>query len=213
MSEDTKRPGSPAIRALGFLLLTAGLAVFLIRFQHAGPYGFPRGGNLLGGLLALALGAFFAFGQRLFAAGLGWLRYPLLAAAPIVLFFALYATLAELEEVIVLKATHTSGAPSDLRLWIVDAEGAEWVTMPRSKAADHGLDRAGAEVPMLRAGELRCVAAAVQEDRSVVNKIHHLRNERYAIQRLATRVGIFGEDADPSTITLRLTPCERAEGR
>jgi len=46
-------------RVVGWLLLCVGLSVFLIRCQHAGPYAVPRGGNLLGGALALllALGA------------------------------------------------------------------------------------------------------------------------------------------------------------
>ena len=40
---------------------------------------------------------------------------------------ALYGALAELEEVVVLYTEH-----ADLRLWIVDHEGDEWVSMPRS---------------------------------------------------------------------------------
>ena len=37
-------------------------------------------------------------------------------------------TLAELEEVVVLKATHASGAKADLRLWIVDRDDGAWVS-------------------------------------------------------------------------------------
>ena len=44
-------------RVFGWLLLGVGASVFAIRMQHAGPYPFPGGGNLLGGVLALLLGS------------------------------------------------------------------------------------------------------------------------------------------------------------
>jgi hypothetical protein len=43
-------------RVVGWLMLVVGLSVFAIRLQHAGPYAFPRGGNLLAGVLALLIG-------------------------------------------------------------------------------------------------------------------------------------------------------------
>ena len=90
-------------------MLAVGVSVFLVRLGHAGPYALPQGGNLAGGLLALALGGWLAFrgpavgqlervGTRL-----------VLLASPVILFFTLYATLAEVEEVVVLKATSSSG--------------------------------------------------------------------------------------------------------
>lgn len=196
-------------RGAGWLMLAVGVSVFAIRLQHAGPYDFPGGGNLLGGVLALGLGAFLAWGP-IGIGGLGAvLRWAALAASPIVLFFALYATLAELEEVVVLKATHRSGAPAGLRLWVVDHEGAAWVTMPRSKADAHSLREA--RVELLRRGESRCVVATRIEDRAKVNRIHRMRHEKYAVQRLATSIGLFGREAGEHTVTLRLEPCPRSE--
>lgn len=196
-------------RVVGWLLLAVGVAVFAIRLQHAGPYALPGGGNLLAGVLALALGALLAWGPTA-TGGLGAaLRWTGLAASPLVLFFALYAALAEVEEVVVLKATHPSGEPSDLRLWIVDHDGAAWVTMGRAKAEAHGLERTRAE--LLRRGETRCVLATRVEERAAVNEVHRLRHEKYAVQRLATAIGLFGRTARGDVVALRLEPCPEAE--
>ena len=192
-------------RVVGWLMLFVGLSVFVIRFQHAGPYAFPRGGNLLAGVLALLLGGWLVrpwLASHRLAAPFGWIA---LAASPIVLFFALYATLAELEEVVVLKATDRTGQPANLRLWIVDRADAAWVTMPRAKADAHDLTETRAE--LLRSGEWRCVVAMRDERHETVNAIHRLRHEKYAVQRFATVIGMFGETAGESTVALRLDPC------
>jgi hypothetical protein len=192
-------------RVVGWVLLIAGVSVFAIRLQHAGPYALPRGGNLAGGLLALLLGAWLVrpwLGTRRLAAPLGWAA---LAASPVVLYFALYATLAELEEVVVLKTTDRGGSPADLRLWIVDRDGAAWVTMPRWKADAHDLRETRAE--LLRQGEVDCVIVTRVEDRATVNEIHQLRHGKYRVQQLATALGIFGREAREDTVALRLDPC------
>jgi len=122
-----------------------------------------------------------------------------------VLFFVLYATFAELEETVTLKATGRDGRSADLRLWIVDRDGVAWVTMPRAKADAHDLTETRAE--LLRSGEWRCVVATRDERRETVNAIHRLRHEKYAVQRFATVIGMFGETAGESTVALRLDPC------
>ena len=121
------------------------------------------------------------------------------------LFFALYATLAELEEVVVLRAADQAGRPANLRLWIVDRSDGAWVTMGRSKADAHGLRNA--RVALLRQGEVSCVIATRHQDRATVNEIHALRHQKYGVQRLATAIGIFGRSAGESTVALRLDPC------
>ena len=127
MSETKKRSILASIA--GLLTLGAGLAAFLVPLQHAGPYGIP-GRGLVGGLLCFVIsGVLLVRSTPTFA------RAAALVASPIVLFFALYGALAELEEVVVLYA-----GDADLRLWIVDHEGVEWVSMPRSKAEEHALD-------------------------------------------------------------------------
>jgi hypothetical protein len=174
-------------------MLAVGASVFAIRLQHAGPYEMPAAGNLRAGVLALLIGGLLltpALG-RLGAARLA--RGVLLAAAPLVLFFSLYAILAELEEVIVLRATDSSGQPSNLRLWIVDHDG------------EHALD--GAPIEMLRAGETTCVVPVLSKDPADNVRTFELRDEKYSIQRLGRVIGMFGDGPSPQTVTLRLDPC------
>jgi hypothetical protein len=190
-------------RIVGALLLLAGVAVFAIRLQHAGPYAMPEKGNLRAGIAALVVGL---------ALVAPWLRassrvvtVALLLASPVVLFFALYSTLAELEEVVVLRATDSDGRAANLRLWIVDAEGAAWVSMPREKAEEHGLD--GARVELLRGGGTSCVVPSLARDPADGERTFRLRDEKYAIQRLGRLIGLFGDGPSPTTVTLRLDPC------
>ena len=186
--------GSIVARVVGVLSLCAGLAAFLVPLRHAGPYGVP-GRGLIGGLACLAVAAV------LLARGApALLRGVAVAASPLVLFLALYGAFAELEEVVVL---HTPEAA--LRLWIVDHEGAEWVSMPRSKADAHALD--GAELELLRAGATRCVVPRIVDDPAANRRTFDLRQQKYAVQRLGGWLGMFGDGPGPETITLRLDPC------
>lgn len=192
-------------RALGSLLLLLGISVFLIRLHHAGPYAMPGGGNLLSGILALLLGFFLLAPWTLPT----WLAVPLtwlgIVAGPVVMFFALYAIMAELEEVISIKAYDRAGNPVALRLWVVEYEGSPWVTMPGSKSDNHGLEEG--PVVMFRDGVDVCVVATRSDDRALVDEIHRRRHQKYMVQRLATTLGIFGETAGADTVTLRLDPC------
>lgn len=192
---------------VGALALLIGIAVFAIRLQHAGPYAFPEKGNLLSGVLCLAVGLALVRPWLGEGRSAGAATRLVLLASPIVLFYGLYATLAELEEVVVLRAPDETGEIEDLRLWIVDAEGAQWVTMPRSKADAHGLT--DARVELLRDGETRCVLARRSEDHDTVDRIFRLRHEKYAVQRLATALGIFGSSVGEDVVTLRLEACPR----
>jgi hypothetical protein len=192
MSETKTR--STAASIVGVLTLGAGLAAFLVPLQHAGPYGIP-GRGLVGGLLCFAISAvLLARGTPKSA------RWAALGASPIVLFFALYGALAELEEVVVVYA-----GDSELRLWIVDHEGTEWVSMPRAKEETHALD--GAKLEMLRAGTVRCVAPRIVDDPVANRRTFDMRQEKYAVQRLGGVLGMFGDGPAPDTITLRLDPC------
>lgn len=193
MSETKKR--SIVASIVGLLTLCAGLAAFLVPLRHAGPYGIP-GRGLIGGLLCFAVSAVLLVrGAPRIARGVA------LVASPFVLFFALYGALAELEEVVVLYAEN-----AELRLWIVDHEGVEWVSMPRSKAETNGLD--GARLELLRAGTTRCVVPRIVDDPVANRRTFDLRQEKYAVQRLGAVLGMFGDGPSPETITLRLDPCE-----
>ena len=198
MSES--RSSSNLQAGAGWVLLAIGFAVFAVRLQHAGPYAVPRGGNLFGGLGALGLGALMVWSR-----GPRWLGWAALAASPVVLFFALYATMAELEEVVSLYATDSHGRPAELRLWIVDRDDGEWVGMSRSKALEHSLD--GAHVELLRSGEIRCVVPVLHEDRPTVIAIHALKVEKYAAARGAAAIGLYPREARESAVSLRLDPC------
>lgn len=194
---DRERPRSVALTLVALVPLAAGLAAFLVPLQHPGPYGIP-GRGLVGGLLCFVIA-----GVLLWRSAPTILRGLALVASPLVLFFALYGALAELEEVVVLYAA--DGA--ELRLWIVDHEGAEWVSMPREKAEAHGLD--GAELELLRAGRTHCVVPRLSEDSADKQRTFDLRQEKYAVQRLAGRVGMFRDGPSPEGVTLRLDPCGR----
>jgi hypothetical protein len=188
------KPRSVAASIVGALTLCAGLAAFLVPLQHAGPYGIP-GRGLVGGLLCFATS-----GVLLWRGAPAIARVLALVASPIVLFFALYGALAETEEVVVL---YTQDA--ELRLWIVDHEGEEWVSMPRSKAEQHGID--GATLERLRAGVIQCVVPRFVDDPTANRRTFDLRQEKYAVQRLGALLGMFGDGPGPNTITLRLDPC------
>ena len=193
-------------RGLSALLLLVGVAVFAIRLQQPGDYAWPEGGNLLAGLLSLGLGAWGIRDEL----GSGWLarlgQGAVLLAGPVVLFFGLYATLAEVEEVVVLHATDRDGRARALRLWVVDEGDVPWVVMPASKADAHGLD--GESLRFDRRGTSRCVIPTRFTEPEVVGRIWKQRTERYLVQRLAIAVGIF--EADPKGgegVVLRLDPC------
>ena len=192
---NSTKPRSTAATLVGILTLLAGAAAFLVPLQHAGPYGIP-GRGLVGGLLCFAVSAVLLVrGTPVIA------RVVAYAASPLVLFFALYGALAELEEVVVLYTEH-----ADLRLWIVDHEGVEWVSMPRSKADENAIN--GKKLELLRAGETRCVIPRIVEDTAANQRTFDLRQEKYAVQRLGGVLGMFGDGPGPHTITLRLDPCE-----
>ena len=195
-----------ARRALAILCFALCACVFLVRLHHPGPYAFPEQGNLRAALLAFALGVWFS---RPWTPGFP-LRRPLelaiLALVPVILFFALYSTLAELEEVVALETRDRDGRTVALRLWVMDAEGAEWVNMPRAKARAHGLERR--RVELLRNGAWSCREATLVEDRMIVARTDRLASEKYAVKRLAMRIGLFGEEPSPDAVSIRLTPCE-----
>jgi hypothetical protein len=160
----------------------------------------PGGGALVGGLGSLLLG-----GVLVWPAALRRLGFLALAASPVALFLGLYATMAELEEVVSLYATDSAGNPAELRLWIVDREGGQWVGMPRWKAVEHSLD--GARVQLLRNGETRCVVPVLHEDRTTVRAIHALKVDKYAVARGAAAIGLYPREARDTAVSLRLDPC------
>ncbi len=185
---------------VGWALLSVGIIVFAVRIQHEGAYAMPRGGNLFGGLGALLLGGVLVW--QAVPRALGLLA---LAASPVVLFFGLYATMSELEEVVSLYATDSAGQSAELRLWIIDREDGEWVGMQRSKAVEHSLD--GARLELLRRGETRCVMPVLHEDRPTVKAVHALKVGKYAVARASAAVGLYPREAGDTTVALRLDPC------
>ena len=196
-------PAAKARTVVGCGMLALGVAVFAVRLLHEGAYAVPRGGGLFGGLGALLLGGLLVWPAA--PRALGWLA---LAASPVVFFLGLYATMAELEEVVSLYAADSEGRPAELRLWIVDREDGEWVGMPRSKALEHSLD--GARLDMLRNGETRCVVPVLHEDRPTVTAIHALKVQKYAVARAASAIGVYPREAPDSSVSLRFDPCPDA---
>ncbi len=206
---------------LAWIAIAVGVSVFAIRLIQPGDYAIPSGGNLISGTLALGLGALLLILARppaqspsVLASKVNperggprvWLQRLLLAASPIVLFLALYSTLAELEEVVVLHTTHIDGHPVDLRLWIVEDAGAGWIQMPIAKANDHGLDET--QLAMTREGTRSCVDVLRFTDIENTRRVHHLRHAKYLVQRLATRIGVFTQEPTGNAAVLRITDCE-----
>ncbi len=198
MAESSSSSKFQTVVGLGLLVL--GIAVFTVRVLHEGAYAVPRGANLFGGVGALVTGCVLVWSAPPLV-----LRWLALAASPVVLFFGLYATMAELEEVVSLYATDSSGQPAELRLWIIDREDGEWVGMPRTKAIEHSLD--GARLGLLRSGETRCVVPVLHEDRKTVSAIHALKVEKYAVARAAAAIGIYPSEARETSVSLRLDSC------
>jgi len=193
--------------SVGCLMLLVGLAVFLIRLNHPGPYAMPHQGNLLAALLSLTIAIVLLVpwqGDNLATKLLRWLA---LATSPIILFFALYAIFAELEETVSLRVSSANGESIDLRLWVVDIDGISWVTMGRPKAERNGLQ--SKKVELLRNGEFGCVQTTLVDDPNLVNRAHELRTKKYAVQRLGIVLGMFQETAGTGTVTLKLDPCEK----
>lgn len=188
-------------RIVGVGLLALGVAVFAVRLLHEGPYAVPRGGNLFGGLGALLLGGVLL--RPGVPRPLGWAA---LAASPIVAFFGLYATMAELEETVSLYAIDSAGQPAELRLWIVDRDDGAWVGMPRAKAVEHSLD--GARLELLRNGKTTCVTPVLHDDdREMVRAIHGMKVAKYAVAQGAAIIGVYSREARDTTVALRLDPC------
>ncbi len=191
---------SIARKGLGCLLVALGLVVFAVRLQHAGAYAVPRGGNLVGGLGSLLLGGVLLWSEA--PRVLAWVA---MAASPIALFLGLYATAAEVEEVVSLYATDSAGRPAELRLWIVDREDGAWLGMPRTKAIEHALD--GARHDLLRNGERLCVVPVLVEDRPTVAAIHALKMEKYAVARASAAIGLYPREAPDTSVAVRVDPC------
>ena len=65
---------------------------------------------------------------------------------------------------------------SDLRLWIVDHEGSEWVSMPLFEAEENAID--GAKLELLHAGTTRCVVPRIVDDPMANRWTFDLRQEK-----------------------------------
>jgi hypothetical protein len=194
-------------RIIGFVLLGLGLLVFLIRLHHPGAYWFPEQGNLRAALASLAIGAWLVA---------EWLpehpsRRPLqitaLLVTPIVLFFASYAILSEMEEVVVIVPSPEAEAQTPLRLWVMDDAGSEWVNMSRTKAQAAGL--INSEVTFYRHGQSDCRRSTVVENRTIVARNSQLGLEKYTVKQFAVAIGVFSEVPPPAVISVRLDPCTR----
>ncbi len=192
-------------RLFGLLLIVMGIAVFAIRLQHAGPYAMPEGGNLLAAVLAFAIGLWFL---RPFPRSgslphiIGW---PALLATPIVMFFALFSIMGEIEEVIAVTLESPNGAEGTYRLWVVDLDGTAWTTMSDEKAETAGFD--GTTGQMLRNGQVSCVTITRHDDMETLSTIHDMKYEKYAAMRFAVMTGVFQRQAPETSTAIEFAPC------
>ena len=193
-------------KIVGSVLLGLGLVVFLIRLRHPGAYWFPEQGNLRAALAALAIGAWLVGGWLPEHPARKSLQAVALLAAPIVFFFASYAIMSELEEVVVLVPSPTAESQTPLRLWVMDDQGAEWVNMNRTKAQRAGL--IDSEVIFHRGGSAHCRHATLIEDPFIVGRNSQLGYEKYRVKQFAVSIGIFAATPPPEIISVRLDPCD-----
>lgn len=193
-------------RSLALLLFLLGLAVFLVRLRHVGPYFLPEGGNLLGGIGALVCGGILFGESRIRARGVRIAASLLLGIASVLSgYLALYATLAELEEVVVVRARCQGDAGDSLRFWIVEDDGALWISMGAGKADRTGLSRTRA-VSLLRDGQEQCMDATLVADDETLRRVLPLLEEKYTVARIAVSLGIFGDNRYSTNTLLRLVP-------
>jgi hypothetical protein len=184
----------------GILILATGVAVFAVRLRHEGPYAMPHGGPLLAGVGAIAIGALLIWTKKP-----NWIGWIALALSPAALFPCIYSIMGEWEEVVSIYAVDSAGQETDLRLWIVDRDDGEWVGMSRGKATDYSLD--GAQLRLLRDGEIRCVTPALVDDRETIQVIHAMKVEKYSTAQFAANIGLYPRRATENTAALRLDPC------
>lgn len=194
---------------VGWIALMCGLSVFAVRFFQEGPYPIPRGGTLVCAVANLGIGLELVWPRRRTAKARALLTKVLLGVTPIVLLFGLVATLAEVEEVVVLRTHDERGGVRDTRLWVVDYMGSPWVvTRPR---AEHVRQLTTTpRVGLLRHGVTRCYIAERHDDRATVEKLLRLRHEKYFVQRLTVAVGLWSRSFDgieKVAVAIRLEPC------
>ena len=190
--------------AIGIVSVAVGLSVFAIRLTHEGPYAMPHGGAFIGGLAALLLG-----GLLILSSKPNWMNWCILVLLPVAWSPAAYSILGESEEVISLYAFDQDNNRVDLRLWIVEWDDGSWVGMGRGKAISHSLD--GAQLEVLRFGDIQCVTPTLHEDRATVSMIHQMKVEKYKVAQIAGALGMYPLKATDSMVALRLDPCSEGE--
>ena len=205
---------APKIRTsiVGWVLVLAGLAAFLVRFHHEGPYPFPGPMDLVSGFAALLVGLLLIRLPRAApGAGVSWLARGLLGVSPIVFFLALVAYGHEAEEVVVLRTAQADGGVRETRLWIMDYQGSPWIVTGR--VGPHVLDLTeNPRVEIFRRGEARCWVAERHPERATIETLLEVRSEKYLAQRLALAMGVWKhfterDDLEEIAVALRFTPC------
>ncbi|MAW28321.1 MAG: hypothetical protein CMP98_05950 [Gammaproteobacteria bacterium] len=164
----------------------------------------PHGGAFIGGLAALLLG-----GLLILSSKPNWMNWCILVLLPVAWSPAAYSILGESEEVISLYAFDQDNNRVDLRLWIVEWDDGSWVGMGRGKAISHSLD--GAQLEVLRFGDIQCVTPTLHEDRATVSMIHQMKVEKYKVAQIAGALGMYPLKATDSMVALRLDPCSEGE--
>ena len=190
--------------AIGTVSVAVDLSVFAIRLTHEGPYAMPQAGAFIGGLAALMLGALLILSSKP-----NWMNWCLLILLPVAWSPAVYSIMGESEEVISLHAFDHDNNRIDLRLWIVDRDDGSWVGMGRGKAISHSLD--GAQLEVLRFGDIQCVTLTLYEDRATVSMIHQMKVEKYKVAQIAGALGMYPLEATDYMVALRLDPCSEGE--
>lgn len=118
--------------------------------------------------------------------------------------------LVETGEVVVLRNRDASGTAFETRLWVIDHEGAPWVSTGNTAKDWFVRVRARPRVELVRGDEVSCRDAVVVDDTPTRERIRVLVQEKYRVQLYGARLlnGVFAPflpRSEPGTI--RLDPC------
>lgn len=122
--------------------------------------------------------------------------------------------LIETGEVIVLRNADQRGQVFRTRLWVVDYQGAPWISTGNPAKDWFVRVRLQPRVELVRGGEISCRDAVVIEDLATRMEVRRVFQQKYRIQRygaalLNRLVSPSGAQTEP--VLIRLDPCTAGE--
>lgn len=132
----------------------------------------------------------------------------LLAAVVVLVGGALL--LIESGEVVVLHSSDDRGQVFRTRLWVVDHQGAPWVSTGNPAKDWFVRVRQQPRVELVRGGETSCRQGVVVDDPATRAELRRLFQEKYRVQRYGAGLLnslFYSSGAKPEPVVIRLDPC------